>query len=260
MNILIKRMLILLLLSAPGISLQAQSAQKVLDELDRNFSRFAYKEVLKKGEYYLGEAYITQKDSLAIYTYLLNAAYALQDTARARVYINRILDINHDYSMDAKTTSPKIIELFEMVKKKRPRYPKAVSPRQADTQVTAKQYPAPELILSTLLLPGSGHWQAGMKPAAYYKSALSSAWLISIVAVSLRTIQLEEDYLSATQSPDFNDKYTLYNQTYKGRNVLIAGYVLWGIYNVFDLSHSMPALQIKSSPRSFSLGMQIPLP
>ncbi len=260
MNTLVKRMLIVLLLSAPGFALLAQSAQKALDELDRDFSRFAYQQVLKKGEYYLGEAYITQKDSLAIYTYLLNAAYALQDTARARIYINHILDIKHDYSMDARTTSPKIIELFEMVKKQRPRYPEAVPPTPTETVVTVRQNPAPEMILSTLLLPGSGHWQADMKPAAYYKSAVSTAWLASIVVTTLRASQLEKDYLSVSKPSAFDDKYTRYNQMYKTRNILIAGYLIWGLYNVFDLSQSMPALRIKSASESLSLGVQITLP
>ncbi|HED10549.1 MAG TPA: hypothetical protein ENJ10_07655 [Caldithrix abyssi] len=260
MTTLIKRMLIVLLISAPGLSLQAQSAQKALDELDRDFSRFSYREVLKKGEYFLGEAYISQKDSLAIYTYLLNAAYALQDTARARNYINRILDINHDYSMDAKTTSPKIIELFEMVKKQRPRYPKATPPAEEEATFALKQNPTPAMVLSTLVLPGSGHWQANMKPDAYYKSAVSSAWLASIVITSIRTRQLEEDYLSVSQSSAFADKYSSYNRMYKSRNILIAGYIIWGIYNIFDLSRSMPVLQVKSPPGSLSLGIKIPLP
>ncbi len=260
MNIFITRLMAIVLLSASLFSLRAQSGQKALNDLEREFSKFAYEKVIKKGEYYLGESYINQKDSLAIYTYLLNAAYALQDTSRARRYINGILDINGNYSMDAKTTSPKIIELFEMVKKQRPRYPgpEKKSP-PAKSAVIRGPSAGPGLFLSTLALPGSGHWQAGLKPEAYYKTGISGALLTALLYTTVQAARLEKSYLSASLSGEFEARYADYNRMYKSRNFLIGAYVAWGLYNVFDLAESMPGLHITNTGERISLGLNIRL-
>lgn len=262
MNKAVFLFLFFLLFATFPSTVQAQTGTQALKDLDKTFTAFQYREVLKKGRFYLGEPYIQKKDSLAIYTYMLNAAYAIQDTSQARQFILTILKINPQYNMNPATTSPKIIELFDSVKAQHPAFPKETStvkkPAILDT-VFVHTGLSPGTTIATLILPGSGHWFRGYSKEGYIRGGISLALLTSTIYSVIHTRQLEIDYLKETRATEMNDRYNTYNTNYKWRNALFAAYIGWSIYNLFDLSEKIPALSIDAHSKSLSAHIRIPL-
>ena len=258
-NHLILTIILFISLGVSGV--QAQNRQNALNDLEKTFTAFKYKEVLKKGRFYLGEPYTQRQDSLAIYTYMLNAAYALHDTTQARQYITSILKINPTYRMSPETTSPKIIELFETVKKQQPVFPRNTPNHfnnKPDTVFTTRGL-TPGQIFSTIVLPGSGHWLAGDKESAYFHGGISILLMTAGIYSIYHTQQTEKAYLEETIATQMENRYKTYNTAYKWRNTLITAYLAWGIYNILDLSHKIPRLNVQATQRRLALQLSVPI-
>jgi len=256
MRYAIKIVSLLLLINAYAFS---QNLNKQIQSLENDFRQFKYEQVIEKGRFLLADSYASKKDSLQIYQFMLSSAYALDDTIMARSIIKEILRTEPSFTLDARNTSPKIIEFFNYIKQQ------IVHKEPPATEITEERRPplqkqVPPLkasyLVAAALFPGSGHWLSGEKNSGYMRSAASAALLAGIVYTAVETNRRHDAYLSASAEADFDSEYNRYNAFYKLRNTLLIGYGLWSLYNLYDLQqrHSW---QVTVSGDSHTLSMDL---
>ncbi len=217
----------------------AQTSVSAIDDIKQEYQSFHYKKVIEKGTFYLGEPYITQKDSLVIFTYLLNASFTLNNLSQATQFVSDILAISESFNLDPKTNSPKVISFFNIEKKKyksnNPQQPLNLSESGLKK---SKHPPYPSAVLSgglTVLFPGSGHILENVNHKYYYRSLISAVIISASVYQTLQTNKNERKYLNAKPGADFNREYRAYNASYRLRNGFYLIYFAWGLYSLYDL-------------------------
>lgn len=226
----------ILLLLASG--LMAQTAVRAIDDIKKEYQEFHYEKVLEKGHFYMGEPYLTHKDSLIILTYLLNASYKLDKIPESKQYATQILKLDADYNLDPKINSPKIISFFKEEKRKYILKNKKTHVINVPTQPKTKKQQTRTNDLwagaMTILFPGSGHIIEKVNHKTYYRSLISAILLSGIVYQTIHTDQLKSDYLAGKSN--YGKLYNRYNSAYKLRNGLYIAYGAWAIYSLLDLS------------------------
>lgn len=215
-----------------------QNLNKQIQSLENDFRLFKYEQVIKKGRFLLADPYASKKDSLQIYQFMLSSAYAVDDTTLAKNIIKEILRTEPSFTLDARSTSPKIIEFFNYIKQQIVHKKPPLQPPVTE-HLTAPQKQLPplkgEYLLASALFPGSGHLWAGDKKSGYYRSAASAALLAAIIYSAIETDRRKDAYLSASGAADFSTLYKRYNSSYRWRNAFLIGYGLWSLYNLYDL-------------------------
>ena len=220
---------------------------RAVSELEASFRQFQFQEVLNKGRFFLGEPGLSRQDSLTIYEYMLNAAYALNDTVQAKAIIDEILRTDPNFQPNPRITSPKIMEFYRWYRKNRPQvFP---VPQTPVTSNKRESFPAISWweVGETLLLPGSGEWIRQKTPANLTRMGVSAVLLGSVIYTITETSRRERDYLSATS--DFDTYYDRYNRMYRYRTVAIitySGWVLWHLYRLIHQNH-----RVKSTASRF---------
>ncbi len=215
----------------------AQENTQSIKDLEQDFISFNYEKVLQKGQFLLADAFTTKSDSLKIYTYMLNAAYALNDTSQAKEFIISILKTDISYTLNPKKTSPKIIQFFEYIKTQENLFPQKPSGNNdpiihKEAQATA----SPWISVSSMLLPGSGHLIKEREIDGYLHTAVSVGLLSGIIISHIKTGENRDLYVNAKRGSDFSTLYANYNSVYKLRTALISAYLVWGLYNLYDIN------------------------
>ncbi len=233
-----------------ALNVPAQQGHQPLEELEQLFKQFQFQEVLKKGRYYLGEPGLTRRDSLAIYEYMLNAAYALNDTAQAKSIIDEILTTDPNFQPNPKITSPKIMEFYHWYRKNRkplfPRKPPTQIPDTARARVVKHTHPLWEVGMG-ILLPGSSEYLRTKQNRYLLKSGVSALLLGGMIYAIQETAQREKAYLNARQNFDYY--YNRYNAMFKIRSLSIAVYSGWIIWHVYRLLNTPPLERQHSAER-----------
>lgn len=226
----------------------AQGISEKLDELEKEFTQFNYEQVLQKGEFLLGDAFAGKQDSLTILTYMLNSAYALNDTSRAKDIIITILQTDAQYRLDPAENSPKIIDFYNFVRSNSNLYP-AAQPAEEKPVEPVKTIPGWHYT-ANMLFPGSGFWLDNNKEKGLTYGAISAVLGGSVIYLALLANERKDKYMNAQTGANFNSLYDSYNEAYKWRNILITTYIVYSLYSLYDLHESRPkspslALEIK---------------
>ncbi len=212
-----------------------QHISKKIQELENDFKSFKYEQVLEKGKFLLSDPYVTKDDSLKIFQYMLNSAYALADTTEARKIIKQIIKCDPQFSLSPIETSPKIIEFFEHVKKQiQENKPLIPSAQQGILQFPYKPVPYATNFLS-ILLPGSGHLHQKFTKRGLWFTGISAGLITGMVYATIQTEKKRDAYMAAKPKSDFNRLYDDYNRIYRIRNVLWASFIIWDMYVLYDL-------------------------
>ncbi len=224
----------------------AQGISEKLDELEKEFTQFNYEQVLQKGEFLMGDAFAGKQDSLTILTYMLNSAYALNDTSRAKDIIITILQTDAQYRLDPAENSPKIIDFYNFVRSNSNLYPPAQTTeyKPADPVKTIPGW----YYTANVLFPGSGFWLDNDKDKGLTYAAISAVLGGSAIYLTLLTNDRKDTYMNARTGANFNSLYDSYNEAYKWRNILITTYIAYSLYSLYDLHesrHEGPSLALK---------------
>jgi len=253
-----KRLLAPLLILCGFSLVYSQNMEKQIRSLENDFKQFKYRRVIEKGNFLLSDAYTSHNDSLRIYQYMLSSAYAISDTVQAKAIVEHILRTDPRFSLNPKSTSPKIIEFYEYVRKKTLQRQKRNHAQKQQNPKAVLVFPPlkPQFALASVLLPGSGHYLAGFKSKGAVFSSVSALWLTGAVYAVYVTNNKRNAYLAADRGADFNNLYNAYNQAYKTRNFLLIGYGLWNLYCLYDLNKSN-TLKVNLTLRQNTLSLNI---
>jgi len=225
--------LTLLLLLLWQVNLWAQTP--VLSSLQQALSAFEYQRVLTEGRSALERDELQLAERLRVLEFMLNAAYALNDTLQARTYAEAMVALAPDYLPDAKITSPKIAAFYSQSQQRAMRQKQIPASEFSSSKPSLRRpLPTPHL-LASLALPGSGHLLNGKKGKGWAFSAASVSLLSGIIYTAHETAVREKAYLQATGDADYDRLYQRYNDAYRWRNSLLTGYALLAVVALYDL-------------------------
>jgi hypothetical protein len=227
----------------------AVSAQQsiTLDNLKSSFELFDYDKVIKNADSLLIDKYkFTEEELIAIYTYKAIAHYSLGDNNLSKDSFIEILKIDENHSLDPVATSPKIIAIYEELKRD---YKQIVPPEETEIKSTKidtvvrvdtlfirpdnKTITGP--ILKSILLPGWGHLSSGDDTKGWLLTSASTLTLGSMIYFIFDTNTKRNSYLNEIDQILIDQKYDKFNTSYKIRNTLIAAYIAIWIYSQLDL-------------------------
>ena len=220
----------------------AQSGSLSLEILQQKFKNFQYDSVLTMADRLLQHKDQFKSDELIeIYRMKAIAHYAKLEMNASLSSFVEILKIDPGYSLDPITTSPKIIKFFNEIKANlQTEQAHAVQrPQPVRVDTVIRQSNAQPIfrnaIMRSMLLPGWGHLYLGNGKKGWLLSAVSTATLASAFYFIRDCQNKERDYLNEIDLAEIDARYDRYNQSYKIRNFLIAGYALVWAYSQIDI-------------------------
>ncbi len=254
-------------------SLHAQDAG--MNELRRAYQSFEFPKVVLLADRLLIENE-EMPDSVRIEIYLMKAVanYSLDQEDEVRSSFIEILKINDRYEIDPAKISPKIINLFEKVKRE---YTQITSGKPNDREInadTARTIFKPlfdpskirtEARIRSVIFPGWGFFHIDQTVKGYIISGIGAALIGSSAYFIVDAINKEKDYQNETDVNLIESKYQAYNDSYKTRNILLLSYAALLIYSQIDLSFIdlQPPENISISPNynfeqnSFGLNLTV---
>lgn len=222
------------------LSLNLFAQEISFDKVKREYDSFEYENVIKYSNVLLKEKSLP--DSLLIDVYLMRAVsfYSLGYEDSTKENFRDILKIKNDYNADPSKISPKLIALFNQVKVDFVNKLKSETTPIDRTQLIPKQkYFDYSLVRNSLIrnvfLPGTGQFYCGLKTKGSILGVLSLVNLTGAVYYIYDTNKKENDYLNEVDNLLIQQKYDLYNKSYKTRNILIFSYIALWIYSQLDL-------------------------
>lgn len=262
---------ILLLISASSLLAQ----QVTYDRVKKEYDSFEYENVIKLSDELIKSG--TLSDSLLIDVYLMRAVsfYSLGDENSTKENFKEILKIKNDYSADPSQISPKLIALFNQVKidfskTLKPEVTKTDSLQQISTLKYFDYNLAKNSFIRNIFLPGLGQFYSGLKTKGTILGLASVLNLAGIIFYVNDTNKKENDYLNEIDPIIIQQKYDLFNKSYKIRNTLLISYVVIWIYSQLDLLFfndneifmkeiaEPPSISYKGIKQSLQLNFRIP--
>jgi len=242
MHRLIQLIYILFLLFAFA---SAQHHSRILDDVTTPFKSFQYAEVISIADSILSEdSLLTADELLEIYRMKALSHFSLGEEIYAKNCFNEILKINPKFKLDPVQNSPKIISFFNQIKldylQNQIANNESIPVKQTNEPVKTnfKLYPQKSMksaLVKSIVLPGWGHVYLDRKKSGIPLMMGSIVTLPSMIYFIFDVNQKEKDYLNETDFNEIKNKYDDYNQSYKIRNGLIAGYTLIWLYSQWDL-------------------------
>ncbi len=233
---------------------------KGFDELSRAYQSFEFPKVILMADRLLAEDE-NLPDSLKVEIFLMKAVanYSLDQEDEVRSSFIEILKLNENYEIDPSKISPKIISLFDKVKREY----KQITTGNLQNEQTAidsmqfVKYPVfdpdkmiTEARIRSVIFPGWGYFHIDQSTKGFVFSGLGAALLASSTYFIIDTINKEEDYQNETDVNLIQSKYNDYNDSYKTRNILLLSYAALLIYTQIDLSFTelVPPQTLSFSP------------
>ncbi len=215
-------------------------AQEIsFEKVKREYDSFEYENVIKYSNVLLKEKSLP--DTLLIDIYLMRAVsfYTLGFEDSTKESFKEILKIKSDYNADPSKISPKLITIFNQVKVDFINTLKTETIPIDSTQISKQKFFDYSLLRNSLIrnifLPGLGQFSCGLKAKGSLLGALSLINLSAAVYYIYDTNKKENDYLNEVDNLLIQQKYDLYNKSYKTRNILIISYIALWVYSQLDL-------------------------
>lgn len=167
-----------------------------------------------------------------IHIYAGSANFAMGREEKARRHFFSALSLNPDFQLDPVRFSPKIISLFEEVRKQ-------VRQGTGSSSFRIRYVLVPDPRLKALwraaVFPGLGHFVLQKKRKAFVLAAAAGAELIVAGIFYIEARTAHQDYLNARTLPEINRTYDRYRTFYRIRNVAVACYIGTWLYSLMDV-------------------------
>lgn len=245
---------------------QGQNKDSLLNVLFNRFDSFDYEQVIALSNDLLKNRDLFEnKEIIEVYRIRATAQFSVYNEDSAKSSLNEIILMDEAYTLDPIKNSPKLINLYEdlkeifLVKKENqamqdslqaseiPKEPE-VFYSQNDLNRANQLYR--NSITRSMFLPGWGHLYLGkqnLKGAILTASSIGA--LGGMIYYIIDSNKKEKAYLQESNKALINSKYDSFNQSYKIRNLLIAGFSAIWLYSQIDL------LYISSDNFRFSAGV-----
>jgi TM2 domain-containing membrane protein YozV len=210
------------------------------EKVKQLFDSFDYDNLIKTSNQLLAKGNLN--DSLIIEIHIMRAVsfYADGNQDQTKKSFENILAIKRNFSLDPLKISPKLVSLFEEVKTMFYRNNPETSALIDSTGIkqNIKNLDPNTIriaVVQNLFLPGLGQLYQGKKIKGWIFAAASSLTFGGMIYFIFDSKTKENDYLKETNQFLIQQKYDVYNKSYKIRNAIIFSYALIWIYSQVDI-------------------------
>ena len=260
----------------------SQQVNESLNIIIENFKNFEYAEVIRLSQNLLKNNNELNDDQLIeIYTMKGVSHYSFGEDDYARESFLEILKMDSSFTLDQNKISPKIITLFNQVKRE---YLKNLSeeiPEEKPLQIVRVDTVfVPQIVkdvesenklknslIRSVVFPGVGHFYNGSETKGWILTSLSALSLTSIVYFIIDSNKKEKEYLQERDINLIEDKYDLYNFSNRMKNISIGSFAAVWLYSQIDLLFFTEGLDISkgvsfpslkySSDKGFALSFYV---
>lgn len=232
-------------------SLFSQTQNRIGEFLKSKFENFEYEQVISSADSILRwSSNLTHQDSIQIFYFKAISYFNLWDINLSEENFRLLIKLDKNFELDSTEVSPKIIALFNQIKKKEDEIRKNKSLPDDESLVQSKSILQTsksnfmiykESIWKNLLLPGWGHLNLGEKTKGYFFISSFSISLISSISFSYLTAYREKEYLNEVIPEKIPEKYSAYNNVYKLRNFSLVTLGLIYLYSQLDFLLNSPS-------------------
>jgi hypothetical protein len=232
---------IMLLLQSSSL-LQAQSGLAELTMIEQQFRQFKYDSVIVKSDRILNSGKnLSSQTKIEIYRMKAISYYSLSQLNFAFKSFVEILELDKNFQLDGPTTSPKIVQFFDDIKKgfvEQQQVPvRTIEIVKTDTVrlISDTGFALRNSLFRSMVLPGWGHLYIKQKKKGLLLTGMGVATFAASVYSTLDCRDKQELYLNEIDKSLMDQRYDDYNSAYKIRNSFWTAFsVLW-IYTQIDL-------------------------
>ncbi|NIR48009.1 MAG: hypothetical protein GWN62_07305 [Aliifodinibius sp.] len=208
----------------------AQSPFSQITQLKQYYESVEFEKTISTGKQLLNrDTQLTPEVIATIHRYLALSYYHTGKLDSSQAHFLSLLSIQPSTELDPVTTSPKIIEFFNEIKKDHAEF------NESATSITYTKY-----LVEEDLRPGAA-WRSALLPGwgQFYKNQslrgkiLGGAFWGSLIVTGISWFmedQAHQDYLDSGSVEEINKNYDTYNQWFKTRRILtVSTIALWAI-------------------------------
>lgn len=234
-------LLLLTLFLSPASTVRAQdelpsasSVRQAYEGLDFDRAMTLAERVIASAEDYAGE------DLVEVHTIAALVLMSRNEVSRARSHFASALSINPDLTLDPLLASPKVVEVFQEVK----RATSASNVSSADPSVRYVRVfdPRPAAAVRSMLVPGWGQMYKGQQRRGLVLMSVWGATTAGTIAAHVIRNSREDSYLSETEAGRIQDRFDSFNRWHKIRNsIALAALTTWIVSYVDALLYDYPS-------------------
>ncbi len=219
-------------------SVFAQSSS-VFEQMETAYKKSNYIKAIELSEVVLKKE-LTKTEAIKTNEIRGVCFYSMGKKDSSKIAFTNVLEIDDTYYPNKLFISPKIILFFESVKMD---YERLVSNRKIEsfqnradsTDLKENWNRISKAITYSILLPGTGHLTTGQKTKGWLLTGASTTLLGGAICFLINTNRLERDYQSESNKKLIQEKYDVYNKSYKIRNLLLASYGAVWLFTQLDI-------------------------
>jgi hypothetical protein len=194
---------------------------KKIQELDSLFYYGYYEQVIEKGENYLQEKELKKNERERILILLAQSYIILGEEAEGKNYFSLLLKLNPKIKLDEKEYPPKIVEIFENLKKE-----------LKEKEVIFKK----ELDKKILIYPGIYQLKNNEKLKGVFFFTMETASLAFLLPSYIFMRNAHNNYLNEKDVNEIEKKYQIYKLSYNLFYSTIITSSLTYIFHLIDIT------------------------
>ncbi|MHB8336904.1 MAG: hypothetical protein ACYDEE_05760 [Ignavibacteriaceae bacterium] len=241
----------------------AQQNSGSISDLKGKFESFEYNQAISYADSLLAHKNIfSSEEQIQIYLVKGVSQFSLSNNEGAKDSFNNILKINPDYILDSTNVSPKIISFFNSVKSD---FEKELSLKNESVRIKTDTVYIPKIInkiesadnlkqafLLSVIFPGLGHFYLKDNAKGWILTSLSAITIASSIYFIIDSNKKEKNYLNETNPGLIQQKYDLYNSSYKMKNISIISFAAVWLYSQIDILFFPNHFNLDDNKISFS--------
>ncbi len=226
---------LMLSLFCSATALAQADSQQIIEEIIQDYDSLRYADGEEKARIALkNHGRFSPKQLVTLHTHLGFIEFALGKIDSAKIQFGAALSLAPELTLDPVYTSPKIIALFEEIKRSRSSTIDKSASTPGEIRYIMLEDKRSGAALRSLVAPGWGQLYKGQKTKGYLLLTVAGASLGGVITLHIAQSQAHDAYRAAKMPTEIESKYNTYNGLLKARNtLLLASASLW-LYSYID--------------------------
>jgi hypothetical protein len=249
---------ILFAVSAHGACAQEDSTHSTLQTIETLYNTGSYRTAELNARHLLEHSVLNDSVRIAVHKYIAFSLIAQGKSELAKEHFMSMFKLAPDCDLDPVYTSPKILVIFKETRQ----HFLSLKKSEKDTVRGPVLIERPVITYRTILFPGWEQLHQDRKTAGTFFLGAGITTLGAGIAFEFLRSSARQNYLSATHSSEFNEKYDIYNRYYKAEIISFVAFAVVYVaseIDVFQAQHDLP-LSFESNlskPRGTTLTVAI---
>jgi len=249
---------ILLAVSAHGACAQEDTTHLTLQAIETLYNTGSYITAELEARHLLEHSALNDSERVAVHKYIAFSLIAQGNSELAKEHFISILKIAPNYDLDPIYTSPKILIVF----KEAQQLFLSSKKLQKDTIRGSVLIENPATTYRTIIFPGWEQLHQDRTIAGTIFLAAGITTLGAGITFEFLRSSARQNYLSETQSLEFDEKYRIYNRYYKAEIISFVAFAVVYVASEIDVFEAQRDLHLSfesnlSKPRGTTLAVAI---